>query len=445
MASLEVIDEIVDEISKIRGVDMPPICIKLIVLTYWLYCVNTYNVKYENECGETTRPNSGCIILCDKGTGKSRTLKALSQIFSGVEQERQKRYLEARHAKVGMLENSMIPLTAEQRKQVDDFNEEHGDECVGVINDTITNKGLCSIYAQGKCYNVSNLLFVVDEAGQRVFKEAASKNPSISAKEFVSAILQLYDGYCGMGQSKASKNEGLKSQYDVGANFIFISTAEFLKDYHVQQSYESLFLGGFARRFLYVNCPPIDKHNTSRQRYNPDFSRLKAIADSIDIGKHKGLDKGVSEELWVNTLEKRGAGNDIIIDDEYLLLLFCVGLTVWTDSEQIGQKHWNYMVKVFDEMKGLSMTVVQKDTTNFDKVCVFMQEWFEKNKNRKKMPLVLIKDYCVRNKLCQESQFKRWFKNLCNEFVDANTSKFIIEKNQMYAWLEDNFAFGEGQ
>jgi hypothetical protein len=72
-----------------------------------------------------------------------------------------------------------------------------------------------------------------------------------------------------------------------------------------------------------------------------------------------------------------------------------------------------------------------------------MREYLE-SKSKKKVPIIIIKDFCVRNKLCFDSKFKKWFDGLCNDFVSANTSKYIIERNQMYAWLSDNFAFREG-
>lgn len=81
MAELQVIDEIVEELHKIRGVDLPKICLKMIVLSYMMYCANTFDFKYKNEDGQEIRLNSGCIILCQKGSGKSRTLRALKQIL----------------------------------------------------------------------------------------------------------------------------------------------------------------------------------------------------------------------------------------------------------------------------------------------------------------------------------------------------------------------------
>ena len=99
MAELEIIDEIAQEIKKIRGVDLPVVCIKIIVLSYMMYCANTYDVKYKNEDGQTMRLNSGCIVLCQKGSGKSRTLKALKNIFSSVENERKYRYEQTKEMK----------------------------------------------------------------------------------------------------------------------------------------------------------------------------------------------------------------------------------------------------------------------------------------------------------------------------------------------------------
>lgn len=45
MAELQVIDEIVEELHKIRGVDLPKICLKMIVLSYMMYCANTFDFK----------------------------------------------------------------------------------------------------------------------------------------------------------------------------------------------------------------------------------------------------------------------------------------------------------------------------------------------------------------------------------------------------------------
>ena len=111
MADLSVIDEIVSEISKKRGVDLSLLCLKLIVLSYWMYCVNTYDILYENEDGEKSRLNSGCIVLCQKGTGKSRALKMLKKMFSFVENERINRYekiKEIKNRKVLNLNDTII-------------------------------------------------------------------------------------------------------------------------------------------------------------------------------------------------------------------------------------------------------------------------------------------------------------------------------------------------
>lgn len=81
MADLKLIDSIVDEICKIRGVDLPRVCVKMIVLSYIMYCCNTYDIKYRNEDNYEIRLNSGCIILCQKGSGKSRTLKTLKKFL----------------------------------------------------------------------------------------------------------------------------------------------------------------------------------------------------------------------------------------------------------------------------------------------------------------------------------------------------------------------------
>lgn len=440
MADLKTIDKIAEEIKKIRGVDLPLICIKIIILSYLMYCVNTYDVKYKNEDGQTMRLNSGCIVLCQKGSGKSRTLKVLKNIFCSVEKERQHRYETTKKIKVERMASSMIPITPEQKKDIEKFYELCGKEVVSVFDDPITSKGLCETYAQCKQYRVNNLLFTIDEAGDRLFRDAFSKDPSISAREFVQAINQLFDGYCGMGKSKTSKTEGITSQYDVGANFIFVSTAEFLKDWQVQQRYQSSFEGGIARRLLYVNCPPIDKLHANRKRYFPNFEQFVPIANEVFENGIKNKEIKVSEELWA-ILEQEGAGCGITIDDEFLLLLFCCVLTVWTGDEEILPVHWNYMVKTYKDMKNITMTVVQEDTTNYDKVCVFMREWFEKNSSEKKMPKALIKDFCIRNRLCYENQYKKWFENLCKDFSSTKVCKYIIESNQIYAWLEENFAY----
>lgn len=442
MAELQVIDEIVAELHKIRGVDLPPVCLKIIVLAYLMYCVNTFDVKYKNEDNQAIRLNSGCIVLCQKGSGKSRTLKALKKIFSCIEEERKKRYNDLKRARIGALENSLIPLSSEQKKEVDNFYAQVGREPVGVFDDPITSKGLCETYAQTKLYKINNLLFTVDEAGDRLFRDAFSKDPSISAREFVQAINQLFDGYCGMGKSKTSKAEGITSQYDIGANFIFVSTAEFLKDWQVQQRYQSSFEGGIARRLLYVNCPPIDKLRANRKRYFPDFDRFVPIANEVFTTNLYNRTIKVSENLW-KILEQEGAGCNITIDDEFLLLLFCTVLAIWTNEAEIQPYHWQYMVNTFKEMKNVSLKVVQKDTSSYDKICVFMREWLEQNSDKKKMPIVLIRDFCIRERLCIESRFKKWFKELCDDFSKTNVSKYIIEKNQMYAWLDDNFAYVE--
>jgi len=444
MANLELIDEIVNEVSKVRGIDLPPVCLKILLLTYWMYCVNTYDVKYHNEfLGMTMRLNSGCIILCQKGTGKSLSLKIFREIFSKVEEERSRRFEESREMKIGRYERAMIPLTNEQKKEIDDFYLEHGNSVVEIFEDTTTAKNLCDAYAKSKKYSVNNILFNIDEAGDRIFKEAFSKNPSVSSKEFVGAINQLFDGYCGMGQSKASKNEGISSQSGVGANFIFASTAEFLKDYHVQQRYESSFEGGFARRLLFVNCPPIDPLKTSRKFYKPDITNFKKIATSMVDNLPRGLEMTFTQEVK-DILEKEGIwGTNIDIPTEFLLLTFCTALAAWTGDTQIQVKHWDYMMQVHKGIKALSMDVVKEDTTNYDRICVFVREYLEKNKTKKKVPIALVKDFCWRNKMCFGSKFNAWFRELRNDFGEANSSKYILEKNQFYVWIAENFAFGE--
>lgn len=443
MARLELIDEIVDEMVRARAVNLPKICVKILFLSYWMYCVNTMGIKYRDiSLDNIKRPNSGCIILCEKGTGKSVVMQMLKRIFGKIEDERKKRYQMAKDIKISALENSMIPLNTEQKKIISDFYEKHGSEAPTVFTDPTTSKNLCECYAQAKACKIDNLLFAIDEAGDRIFKDFCSKTPSLSTKEFVSAINQLYDGYCGMGQSRAAKSEGIKSQHDVGANFIFVSTAEFLKDYHVQQVYESLFAGGFARRLLYVNCPPIDKLNADRNFYKLQLDKfIPEINETIEK-TNRGRIIEIDEDLK-KILSQKGAGCGIVLDDEFLLLLFCCILAVWTNEEYITPRHWYYMVKVFNDIKSLNMDVVKHDTTNFDKVCIFMKEYMETN-GKKKINITLIKDFCLRNRMCLDSKFKRWFEGLCADFATANISKYIIEKNKTMAWLSENFAYDGG-
>lgn len=441
MAELQVIDEIVEELHKIRGVDLPKICLKMIVLSYMMYCANTFDFKYKNEDGQEIRLNSGCIILCQKGSGKSRTLRALKQIFVCVDEERIARYNRALSLHSKFLAKSEIPLTDSQKKEVELAYQELGREPITTFDDPITSKGLCETYAQIKKYYTNNLLFTVDEAGDRLFRDAFSANPSISAKEFVAAINQLFDGYCGMGKSKTSRAEGITSQYDVGANFIFVSTAEFLKDWQVQQRYQSSFEGGIARRLLYINCPPIDKLHTNRKRYHPNFDRFIPLAKQVFTQHRNQHGIPASEALW-GILEQQGAGCNITIDDEFLLLLFCTVLAVWTNDLEIQPYHWQYMVNTYKEMKALSLDVIKDNTSSYEKICVFMREYAEqKSKSKGKVPLIEIKDYCVRERMISEARFKKWFNEICEEFVKTNSGKYIIEKNQMYAWLTENFAY----
>ena len=49
MAELQVIDEIVEELHKIRGVDLPKNCLKMIVLFYMMCFANTFYFIYKNE------------------------------------------------------------------------------------------------------------------------------------------------------------------------------------------------------------------------------------------------------------------------------------------------------------------------------------------------------------------------------------------------------------
>lgn len=443
MAELQIIDDMVIEICKIRGVDLPPICIKMIVLTYLCYACNTYDIKYQNEDGFIKRINVGCIILCQKGTGKSRTLHVLKKIFSSIEKERQSRYEHAKFINIQNMENSEIPLTDAQKKSIENFYKTHGYEMISVFDDPITSKGLCAIYAQIKKSGVNNLLFTIDEAGDRIFKEALGRDPSISAKEFLQTLNQLFDGYCGMGQSRAAQTEALTSQKNIGANFIFVSTAEFLNDYHVQQKYESVFEGGLGRRCLYVNCPPIDKLRTDRKRYYPQFESFEKQAEAVFHKQLFSRNIKISEALWEKYLEHEGAASGVTIDEEYLLILFCVALAVWTGDEEIQPTHWEYMIRTYREMQNIAMPVIQKDTTNFDKICIFIREWLEKN-SRKKIPISLVKDFCLRKRMCFDSQFKKWFTDLCNDFNSSNVSSELIQYNQKFIWLEKNYAFTEG-
>lgn len=442
MAELKVIDDIVNEICKIRGVDMPPVCVKAIFLAYLMYCCNTYNVKYKNEDGYTVGMNGGCLIFCQKGTGKSRTLKVLKKIFNNVEVERQRRYHSYKDTKIGALLRSMIPLNADQKKEIEDFYKESGKFPVEIFEDPSTSKVLCETYAQSKTYKVNNILFSIDEVGDRLFRDAFGRSPSISSKEFLSSVNQLFDGRCSMGNSKTSKDEGIQSQDGVGANFIFVSTAEFLKDGGVADRFKTWLAGGVERRLIYINCPPIDKLKTSRKRYFPNFNQFLPIAKEIFTGDIFGKEIKASETLWTEVLEKEGAGCGIPIEIEFLLLLFCTTLVIWTGETEIEKHHWDYMFNVYREIQNISMTVIQKDSTSYEKICVFMEQYFNKNSGKKKMPIALIKDYCVRNRMCFESHFKKYFDNLCKDFSETNTSKYLIEKNQIYAWLEENFAYG---
>ena len=447
MADLKIIDDITNEISKIRGVDLPPICIKIMVLTYICYACNTYDIRYKNEDGATHRPNVGCLILAQKGTGKSRTLKALKKMFYSVEEERIRRYKNFEAYKIGKYKNSMIPLTGEQQKEVDDFYRESGREPVSIFDDPITAKGLCCTYAQTKTYKVNNILYVIDEVGERLFKDAMSNNPSISSKEFTSGLTQLFYGACHMGQSKTSKEENITSQTNIGANFIFVSTAEFLKDRKVQEKYKSYIENGVGRRLLFINCPPLDEYATPRKRYFPNFEQfepeIKKIFGGTEEEKKKLFNKEISasEELWINQLEKQGSGANLTMGEEFLLLLFCTGLVVWTGDSQIQQKHWDYMINTFNEMKKLSLTVAQKDTTNYDKICIFIKSYLSEHSNKKKISIALIKDYCLRNRMCYESTWKKWFNSLIEDFKASNDVQYLIERNQLYAWLEENYAY----
>ena len=100
------------------------------------------------------------------------------------------------------------------------------------------------------------------------------------------------------------------------------------------------------------------------------------------------------------------------------------------------------MVNTYKEMKALSLDVIKDNTSSYEKICVFMREYAEqKSKSKGKVPLIEIKDYCVRERMISEARFKKWFNEICEEFVKTNSGKYIIEKNQMYAWLTENFAY----
>ena len=99
------------------------------------------------------------------------------------------------------------------------------------------------------------------------------------------------------------------------------------------------------------------------------------------------------------------------------------------------------MVNVYKEMQALTMEVVQKDTTSYDKICNFIKERLAEKSNRKKIPVALVKDYCARNHLCYENQFKKWFAGLLVDFANTNLSKYIIERNQSHVWLSENYAY----
>lgn len=200
-------------------------------------------------------------------------------------------------------------------------------------------------------------------------------------------------------------------------------------------------LEDIARRLLYVNCPPIDKLHTNRKRYHPNFDRFIPLAKEVFTQHRNQHGIPASEALW-GILEQQGAGCNITIDDEFLLLLFCTVLAVWTNDLEIQPYHWQYMVNTYKEMKALSLDVIKDNTSSYEKICVFMREYAEqKSKSKGKVPLIEIKDYCVRERIISEVRFKKWFNEICEEFVKTNSGKYIIEKNQMYAWLTENFAY----
>jgi len=443
LAELELIDEIVEEIMKAREITLPKICIKALFLTYWAYAVNTYDIKYYNrQLNRIIRPNVGCLILCEKGTGKSLTVSLLRDLFLTVETERKNRYERIKELKIGIYERSAIP-SAENKKMMEDFYATHGRGCVSIHRNVSTAKSLCLTYSQTKNCNTNNILFNIDEMGG-VIEDVCSKTPSISGKEFWQLLNELFDGNCTMGASVTSKNESIESQFDVGANFIFTSTAEFLKDYHVQKKYQQSIQAGLARRLFFINCPPIDLWNADMRMHSYNITKFKPMIDEILSEIPRGKMFSFNNELKeILELPASNPRKGVVIFDEYFIMLYCTVLAVWTGSDFIELRHWEYVLSIFNEIKALSMDVVKDDTTSYDRICTFMREYLEA-KSKKKVPLVMIKDFCVRSKLCFDSKFKKWFDGLCNDFVSANTSKYIIERNQMYAWLSDNFAFSEG-
>lgn len=442
MAELELIDEIVEEIMKARVVILPKICIKVLFLSYWMYCVNTYDIKYyDRQLKRLSRPNSGCLILCEKGAGKSLTVSLLRDLFYKVETERKHRYETVKEIKIGIHERFAIP-TAENKKMIEDFYETHGKKYTSIYQNVATAKKLCFTYSQIKNYNVNNILFNVDEMGG-VLEDIFGKTPSISGKEFYKALNEMFDGRITMGDSMTSKNESIETQYDIGANFIFTSTAEFLKDYHVQKKYEQSIEAGLARRLLFVNCPPIDLRKTDRKIYEYDITKFQPKINEVLSSLQRSAQYSYNDDVKQNVVEQQFELVGLSFAEEYLLFLFCTTLAAWTNQKEITMEHWNYMLNTYNEIKETSMDVIKDDTTSYDRICTFMREYLEA-KSKKKVPLVMIKDFCVRSKLCFDSKFKKWFDGLCNDFVSANTSKYIIERNQMYAWLSDNFAFSEG-
>ena len=143
--------------------------------------------------------------------------------------------------------------------------------------------------------------------------------------------------------------------------------------------------------YCFLNCPPIDKLKADRKCYTTNVERFENIAKGIFSKLERGKRIKVSDELW-QILQQPGAGCGIIIDDEYLLLLFCTALAIWTEEDEIKVHHWNYMVNVFNQMKEMTMDVVRQDTTSYDKICVFIRETLE-GSGKKKIPIVLIKDF----------------------------------------------------
>ena len=266
--------------------------------------------------------------------------------------------------------------------------------------------------------------------------------------------------------SSSAKKEGIKSQDDVGANFIMVSTAEFLNDFKIKKKYQSLLEAGLGRRFLILNCPKIDEKKSNRKRYFPVLEKFEKITN--EVFKNKEIFSGRcvenSDELW-QLLEEPYEALNLEIPIEFLLLLFCVPLAAWTATKNSAGEtkrgealpiklcHWYYIYDLYKEIKDLDRIFAIKNTTIYDKICEFIKNEIELNqiKNPKdkrarkdRVSMAILKDYCIREKYCSYTSFTGWFKTLCKEFEAANVTKYLITKNQTHAWLEENFAY-EGE